>query len=446
MIAKKELLIYTSDKLNHSGDYSALWKQISSKFNFVRVVYEGDDKESKPLEQNIIAETNIKYTNKYSSSKPDYKIIWSLQNEYILINNTWEYGKIFIIPDYSTPYRYFIGFEFNSGYSSNKVAGMVVYFDPEGNMISTKTKIIPRNLLIDYDWRNGIINCSKSAFFKQTLMFTQSHRDTNNLIININLLDFDDNIICQSNEFTQLKTTWNDYTNVQTMLKYPRFFHFTSYSDDKQNNNKQINILIDLGSLKLLKNHTKENTQSNGYIYKFEPLNYLSLDYYISDSEQDNLEEFCQQANFYELEEFTDGYPDKCIVCNKKTAEATFEHNNMFMGLGNSFCLGCQIRYSKSNNVWECCKLKKGFREGEINLCSNNLSSTNNYQCDNSSHLEKYRLNICDSNSKSNFQEIVNGVVNGVVNGMVDGIVDSITEYIGVFAKKKIHVSPCEIK
>jgi hypothetical protein len=81
---------------------------------------------------------------------------------------------------------------------------------------------------------------------------------------------------------------------------------------------------------------------------------------------------------------------------------------------------------------------EKGFQEGDLNLCSNNLSSTTNYQCGNSSHLEKYRLNICDSNSKSNFQEIVNGIV--------DGMVDSITEYIGVFAKKKIHISPCEIK
>lgn len=138
MIDKKELFIDTSGKLDYSGDYSALWECIASKFSFVRVSYENE--ESKPLEKNIIDETNNKFINKYYSSKPDYKIIWNASNEYVLINKPWEYGQIFVIPDYSSPYRYFIGFVYHSGYTSNRVAGMVVYFDPQGNMIESKKK------------------------------------------------------------------------------------------------------------------------------------------------------------------------------------------------------------------------------------------------------------------------------------------------------------------
>jgi hypothetical protein len=428
MIDKKELLIDTSDKVNLSGDYSALWEQIASRFNFVR--YEYTNAESKPLEKNIITETNNKYANKYYSSKPDYKIIWNSPNEYILMDDTWKYGQIFVIPDYSTPHRYFVGFEYHSGYTSSRVAGMIVYFDNEGNMIQNKKKIIPCGLIRDYDGRNGIINHLKSAFYKQTLIFTQSHRDTKNLIININLLDFNDKIICQSSKFTELKTIWFDYTNIQTMLKYPRFFHVFGYSNDK--NNKKINIMIDLASLKLLKNYVNQYIGPNGNIFKFNPADYLSMDYYISNDEQDNLEEFFEKANFYESEEFTDGYPNNCIICLKKTSEATFGHNNTFMGLGNSFCLGCQIRYSLSDKVWKCCKLEKYPYDDSINVCSNKLSSSNNYLCTDLSHLENYRLNINDTNFK--FQNIV------------DGLVDGITEYTGVFTKKKIHVSPCEIK
>lgn len=433
MIDKKELLVDTSSKINNSGDYSALWECIASKFSFVRI--EHQDNKSKELEKNIIEETNNKYTNKYCSSKPDYKIIWDGPNEYILINKPWEYGNIFVVPDYSTPHRYFIGFVYHSGYTSNRVAGMIIYFDSQGNMIGSKKKIIPHNLIMDYDGRNGVINSSKSSFYKQTLIFTQSHRDGQNFIININLLDFADNIISQSSHFTQLKTIWGNYTNLQTMLKYPRFFHFIGYSDKEKK--QLINIMIDLGSLKLLKNYVKHFFQSNGSTFKFNPSDYLSLYYYISDNEQDNLEKFFEQANLYESEEFTDGYPNNCVICLKKTTEATYGYNNIHMGLGNSFCLCCQIRYSKSEKVWKCCKLEKGLIDGDIDLCSKKLSSTNNYMCTNPSHMEKYRLNIYDGNSnesKSNFQEIL------------DGVMDGLTEYIGIFAKKKIHVSPCEIK
>jgi hypothetical protein len=433
MIDKNELLIYTSDKVNLSDDYYALWEQIASRFSFVR--YEYTNTKSKPLELNLIKEINDKYTNKYYSSKPDYKIIWNSMNECILINKTWEYGRIFIIPDYSTPHRYFAGFEYNCEYISSRIAGMIVYFDNDGNMIQNKKKIIRCGLSEDYDIRNGIINHLNSAFYKQTLIFTQSHRDTKNLIININLLDFNDNIICQSSKFTELKTILsNDYTNIQTLLKYPRFFHFHGNSNNKINNddNKKKNIMIDLGSLKLLKKYVKQYVQPNSNIFKFNPFYYLSLDYYLSNSDQDNMEEFFEQANLYQTEEFTDGYPNKCVICFKKTSEAIFAYKNILMGLGNSFCLECQIRYSLSDKVWKCCKLKKCSDTDSIDLCSNKLSSSNNYLCDNLSHLENYRLNITDTNS--NFQD------------MVDRLVGGINEYIGIFTKKKINVGPCKIK
>lgn len=92
MIDKKELLLNTNNNLNHSEDYLALWTQIAKKFIFHRHSF--DTRESKPLEENIIKETNLRYIKNYSSisTKPDYKIIWNASNEYLLINKIWEYS------------------------------------------------------------------------------------------------------------------------------------------------------------------------------------------------------------------------------------------------------------------------------------------------------------------------------------------------------------------
>jgi hypothetical protein len=169
MYNKKELILHTSDKSSHSMDYFELWKQIAKNFSFVR--YGFDTLESKPSKEDIIKEINIKNKKHYSQIQ-DYKIILNNSTEYILMNKTWEYGSIFVIPDYSTPYRYFIGFLFGTLYSFSKIAGIIIYFNDIGEQIQSKTKIISCNLVNDYDLRNGQIDSSNSSFYKQTLMFT----------------------------------------------------------------------------------------------------------------------------------------------------------------------------------------------------------------------------------------------------------------------------------
>lgn len=461
MFDKKELLINTH-KLNNSGDYFSLWEQLAKKFTFIR--YNFNDFDSKISDEDIIKQTNQKFKKSihYCSTsdtniEPNFKIIWKSSNEYVLINKKWELGATFVIPDYSTPYRYFIGFEFKSGYISHKIAGMIIYFDSDGNLLNSKTKIMSRSLVNDYDIRNGCISHDKSAFYKQTLIFTQSHRDTGKLLIFVNLLDFDDNIEANSFYYTQQITTssiWNNYRVIDKIHEYPRFFHLTGYLDnlntgtDKDTVNKiKTNILIDLGSLKLLKDHVKELVQTDKSVYKFDQSEYLKFDYYIStninnDNNVNDIEDFFQKANYYEQEEYSDGYPEKCVICNKKTFIATYCYKNLLMGLGNSFCLGCEIRYSKSDKVWKCCKCCKyyyNYNNSEkekssdnvsIHLCSNILSNTNGYQCVNTKHQDGLKLSISGINKSNNLLEIIK---------------DTIYNYTDIFSKKEINVYPLEI-
>jgi hypothetical protein len=286
-------------------------------------------------------------------------------------------------------------------------------------MIKNKIKIIPINVTPDYDGRNGRIHNEMSAFYKQTLIFTQTHHSSRNLIVNLNLLDFNDNIICQSVKYTKIKTSFFDSRNMTTALKNPRFFHIFCYFDE--NKNDKTNLLMDLGSLKLLKNHIRKYTCQNGKIIDDDKSDYLNINYYLVNNETSSLDNFFEESKLYKTEEFNDGYPNNCIICKKKTSEASYGYNNTFMGLGNSFCLGCHIRYSKSDKSWQCCKLKKDPRSETIMLCSNNLSNSNNYLCDSLSHVENYKLHINNSTNDNN------------------------TEYDGVFTKKKIHVSPIEL-
>lgn len=136
--------------------------------------------------------------------------------------------------------------------------------------------------------------------------------------------------------------------------------------------------MIDMGSIKLINKNIK-------------------CDYYLCDDENDNLKDFFQKACNYESEKYFDGYPDNCILCKNKTTDATYNHINLFMSLGKSYCLKCEIRYSKADKVWKCCKIEN--KNEKIYLCSNKLSDVNNYICENPSHILNNKLTLLYDNS-----------------------------------------------
>ena len=362
MYEQKELKIYTDKNLHIGGDFDSLWYQIAIKFNFIKIIYKNNE-----LKKDKI---NVKY-----------KIISDEQNEIIQCNYEWIHGQTIVIHDILNTNRYFIGFFFEGGYTEQKIAGMIVYFDNLGNMIDSYTKIF-RNTVCSFDYRNGIINTSSSTLYNQCLIFGQVHRDTHTLLLNINLLDYNDNIISKSCSLVDIYSNKYDFME-NNCNKYPRFYYIKGFdvkSNKKNDMNSFFDILIDLGSLKLLNNDNKSSFEFTN--------NLLNLNYYII---SDDIVKFVSDFN-KNSEIYSDGYPDNCIRCNRLTKNAIYNDNNTSMGLGNSFCDSCEIRYSKSNNCWECCKIEKSNIIYNL-ICSSKLSYENNYICNNF-HLDNTKLVI----------------------------------------------------
>ena len=133
--------------------------------------------------------------------------------------------------------------------------------------------------------------------------------------------------------------------------------------------------------------------------FKTKPNNYLLLDYYKIDLETD-IDKYITKITDTDVEDTEfEGYPLKCTKCLNLTKTATYKYKNIYIGLGDSFCPDCNMRYSKSENSWICCKLtnkidddKDNFR---TNICSCKLEPSNNYICNEQQvHSNKFSLQI----------------------------------------------------
>jgi hypothetical protein len=85
------------------------------------------------------------------------------------------------------------------------------------------------------------------------------------------------------------------------------------------------------------------------------------------------------------------------------------------MGLGTSFCADCNMRYSKSENSWICCKLTNKIDDDKdnygTNICSSKLEPSTNYICDKHQvHSKKYSLQInhTEKTYKYPFKDVIN--------------------------------------
>ena len=306
---------------------------------------------------------------------------------------------MFVIPDLFDSNRYFVGFQFRSGTLEYTISGMIIYFDSNG--IASKcdkdyTKTSEINILdkavCTYDTRNGIIDENNSYLYNQTLMFTQVGRDTNTLSIRITRLSWTDKILEQSDWFdTQIKTSTNLSKNKNLHTIYnPRFCYIIMYNPAK------LYGMIDLGSLKLVKNHVIKHSNNNYFHHPTSTstptptqtigLDYLTINYYLVNN-LDNLDNYNEFEKIFDKQEkYSDEYPELCPRCNKLTTQATYYYPNSepycqsFMELGKAFCSDCLIRYSWTEKSWVCCNLT---HDNTGNLCSNILDSNkNNYLCE----------------------------------------------------------------
>lgn len=335
-----------------SLEFLFLWESIAASFDFLLVKYKKPEIEEEEDEKsNYFYEEN--FLKKIYNLKPNEKVIYhdSEQQIIMVIKNSMIFGKIYAVKDEIEPNRYFIGFNSFAGYTNVKTIGMIVYFDDNG---SVNKKIILRRELCNVDCRNGQVVTYLS---KQSIIFKQIHRDTKALMLDVVLLSYYDEII--ENEhyyFEKIKGSFSS-RNSKIVIKN-RFINIETGKE---------NYLFDMESSrveeknKLIFNTTKKEKELVITSYK---LSYEDLDKLINNK----LEKF-----YDDYDNYNDKYPTYCIKCNEVTAKANFSCKiknlscaTSFQGLGNSYCHNCKIRYSKTNKVWECCKLKKDNE----NICS----------------------------------------------------------------------------
>jgi hypothetical protein len=209
-----EILTYNKS----SGEFYSLWKIISDKFTFNKIPLNNTNNTNEEANKN----NNNNKKNKINETRISNEIVIYHNDEYKIVSNKqWDYGNIFAVQDRSQLNRYFISFTYDLRYTDYNICGMIVYFDSTGKV---GEKNILNDVVCTYDARNGLIDTSKTLFYKQSLLFYQVHRDTKQLTLFVNLLNHYDNLQDKSTKYTDIKT---DYLPDKAKYDYPRFFHIT---------------------------------------------------------------------------------------------------------------------------------------------------------------------------------------------------------------------------
>lgn len=354
---------------NENSELVFLWNKLVSSFDFTLIKYEIENVDDSNKNDYFYEQ---KFIKKIYETKPNEKVIYHdfETQTLIIIKNSLIFDNIYAVRDELEVNRYFIGFSSYGNYTNISTLGIIVYFDNEGKL---KNKNILNQVLSDNDSRNSKIITS---LYNQSLIFTQIHRDSGVLMMNLVLLSYDDTLISKHHfYFDKIIPTYKFSNNKYIINK--RFLQIKS---------KETNYLFDMGSLRIepIKNDgiidsiffTKYNNQLIINSYKLS---------------EDEIEKFT--SNFSDDNEYYgDGYPNNCIQCGELTFKANYsyafgKYSYSHMGLGKAYCHNCQIRFSKTDQKWVCCK----------------IINTDNYMCNNTVTKD----NMCNLDH-SNIQIIVN--------------------------------------
>lgn len=352
-------------------------------------------------------------TNENVSSRildPNHITIYNSDDYYIVMNKSFRFfSDVFVVPDRIQSNRYFIGFNYKvMNYTDCNICGLIIYFDSDGNMAY---KSILHKVICNYDCRDGLINTLNSTFYNQTLLFFQVYRDSKQLNLFVNLLDWEDHLLCsKSIHNTNIIVGYTSLTeSIEKKQLHPRFYFIKT---DLNNY-----ISIDLGSLKLVKKTIVNKTFSK-LMYNLNSDECIQLDYSNLNS-LDNINNFLlENDKIVDGVEYSDIYPTLCIKCNQLTKQAEYGYENSILNLGNSYCINCQIRYSFTEKCWVCCGFINYLNHNsnsDIFNCSSKLNSLNNYVCANElNHIPKTNFKICyKSNSwKYPFKEQIKIIPN----------------------------------
>ncbi len=359
---------YNSMVRDLKSDFFPLLEQIINKLTFKKIFYEKSESETEGNDDDASVFKNKYYFNSRYNREKNKNIIYEdlLTNTQIIVEGPVEFmnmfNDIYAVCDKNRVNRYFIAFVYSSKYTDMYISGMIIYFD-----IFNENKVIKKNIfnniLCDFDTRNGMINENSTVFYNQTLLFYQTHRDTYKLMLFINLLTYNDTLLNQAYHYNndlelhfKRKLNTDDYTS--------RFL-FGELNTRDISDNKKI-VIFDLGS-------TKVEIKQNNPVLTNKSYSYVVIDSYKTTNK--NYQEFIGELKKIPEEEYGDGYPDYCIKCCRLTMIGNYCYNWTSMGLGNSYCHNCEIKYSFSGKEWQCAKLNE-----RNHICCKKLNEY--YYCD----------------------------------------------------------------
>jgi hypothetical protein len=334
--------------------FIALWKNIANQHRFLRLTLPTDSPTQTDIRRAV--KQQMGEMSPYSSDPyEDYLVVYHEGHTMLVTHRRFHsVGTFFAVPDSESPYRFFIGFAFVVGPMTESIAGLFVYFSEEGQKIE-----IGENVLFTYDIRNGYIRGKDGHLYRQSLFFTQSHRDTARMILYVHHVDYETDRI---NGHTMVYT---DYM-VREVHHRGRFLYFSHLTLPKYR-------VIDLGTLSL-KEEDNQQERERGRNRERGRERKMTFSTYVV--EAPSLDPFLDIATSFPERQYSDGYPLTCIRCHEPTHAANYGYKSSplecyEMGLGNSYCPSCHIRYSLSRGTWLCTRV--GHR-GQ--MCESSITNT----------------------------------------------------------------------
>ena len=230
--------------------------------------------------------------------------------------------------------------------------GSIIYFDDNGNEIC---KNICTNSLCTLDMRNGR---STPIFCGDALIYIWRHRDGYNLrlsgvIFNEDHYSNEDPVKFKFELISDHKIGLFHGRDSIKVLSNRWLVVYTNSEKDKKA------ICFDLESFRL-----KQDDKGHTDVLYDEMV--INLDKNVNDIDAECVKFIDSLSN--EVPSYAkthrNGYPMKCVKCGKDTIAGTLRYNgNTTIGLGLGACDKCLIRYSITNERWECFKVIESTNE-----------------------------------------------------------------------------------
>jgi hypothetical protein len=381
------------DSLTH------LWKRLIRQYSFLRLHFPSD-----PTEEEIdsaIERHFTVYSPRSATLFDTYDVIYRENGTVLLVTRNptlYPHGRFVAVKDNVQPNRYFIAYLFSLTRSTEGMMGLFVYVDDSGN-VEEENKVVCPHLLATYDRSHGspLLPATSLFLYRQTLLFTQLHRVTRRLILHLYVITYENDTITDKGRYETEDVIPRFSMN---FLPLGRFLYYATQGQS---------VFFDMGGVNIPERIPHGMIPTDGV-----PNRETHIHYRTYRVPADKISGFLEMSAQFPETEYGDGYPVACILCGERTASAIYHervlleamqetqetqetqesHRYLIIGLGNSYCTVCHIRYSRSKKEWICTRLQdRGMCERHVakeHPCQADHSTTDEYAMMTASASLKY--------------------------------------------------------